>query len=532
MSATPETFASLMATRPPGATALIDGERAISFGALDDAGRRVAAGLAKLGVAKGDRIGLFLPNTPAWLALQLGCARLGAIVVAINTRFRAVELADVAGRAGCKILVLWPGFKSMDAVAVIEAADPAALAALETVIVYDEPEEAASKRPAGRWRIVRYRDLLAEAPFDGNRASGETPSNIFTTSGTTKAPKFVLHCQRALIRHGFDAARAFGYTAPGSVVLQATPFCGIYGFSQAMAALAAGCPNIVPPAFEAESAFHAIRKHRVTQFNGTDDMLARLLAVSDEERPFPSLRSFGCARFNTMLGDIVARAEARGVRAFGLFGMSETQALFARQSDDLPRARREVTGGLPVAPEAEVRARDPETGAIQPHGTPGELELKGPSLMVGYFGDEGATRAALTADGFFRTGDLGYTDGAGGFVFLSRIGDALRLGGYLVNPAEIESHIAQHPAIDGCQVVSVPTARGERAVAFVTLRPGAAFDEAALRAFCQGGLAGFKVPARLFALDAFPVATGPNGTKVQRGRLRTIAAERMGEGAS
>ena len=110
----------------------------------------------------------------------------------------------------------------------------------------------------------------------------------------------------------------------------------------------------------------------------------------------------------------------------------------ARQSESAPLPGRALAGGKPVAPEARVRARDPETGAIQPHGVAGELEIKAPSCMVGYYGDEAATRAAFTADGFLRTGDLGYSTDDGGFVFLARLGDALRLSGFLVSPAEIE----------------------------------------------------------------------------------------------
>ncbi len=127
-----------------------------------------------------------------------------------------------------------------------------------------------------------------------------------------------------------------------------------------------------------------------------------------------------------------------------------------------------------------------------------------------------------------RSGDLGHIASDGSFVFLSRMGDVLRLGGFLVSPAEIETFIQAHGSVDGCQVVGV-TPRpgvpgGVRPVAFVTLPPGAAFDEAALKAFCANGMAGYKVPLRFVALEAFPVTTSANGTKIQRARLRQMAA--------
>jgi fatty-acyl-CoA synthase len=171
--------------------------------------------------------------------------------------------------------------------------------------------------------------------------------------------------------------------------------------------------------------------------------------------------------------------------------------------------------------------RDPETGAILADGAHGEIEAKGPSLMAGYADDPSATAAALTDDGYLRTGDLGYTV-PGGFVFLARMGDALRLGGYLVNPIEISSHIEAHPAVAACQVVGAKTKRGERPVAFVVKRAGAAAEEVALIAHCRAGLASFKCPEAVIFLDAFPVAESANGVKIQRAKLRALAMERLG----
>ena len=144
-----------------------------------------------------------------------------------------------------------------------------------------------------------------------------------------------------------------------------------------------------------------------------------------------------------------------------------------------PFPKRKLGGGAPVSPLAHVRVRDPETGELLGPGQPGALEMAGPSLMVGYYGNEQATASAMTADGYVRTGDLGQLDGRGGFTFLSRMGDVLRLSGFLVNPLEIEMHIQKVPGISGCQTVAVPRPEGVRAIAFVTLEPGAVLDEAA-----------------------------------------------------
>ena len=183
---------------------------------------------------------------------------------------------------------------------------------------------------------------------------------------------------------------------------------------------------------------------------------------------------------------------------------------------------------MPVSPLAHVRVRDPESGALLGVGQPGMLECAGPSLMAGYWGNEAATSQAMTPDGYVRTGDLGELDAHGGFTFLSRMGDVLRLSGFLVNPLEIEMHIQKVPGITGCQTVAVPRPEGVRAVAFVMLEPGATLDEAATIAHCKHGLANYKVPMRIFPIDDFPKTPSPNGFKIQRARLRDMALERLG----
>jgi fatty-acyl-CoA synthase len=172
-------------------------------------------------------------------------------------------------------------------------------------------------------------------------------------------------------------------------------------------------------------------------------------------------------------------------------------------------------GGVPVSPLAHVRVVD------------GELQCAGPSLMVGYYGNEKATAAAMTTDGYVRTGDLAEMDGHGGFSFLSRMGDVLRLSGFLVNPLEIESHIQKLPAIEACTTIALPRPDGVRALAFVVLKPGATLDEAAVIAYCKRGLANHKVPLRVFAIDQFPVTPSPNGPKIQRNKLREMAERLM-----
>jgi fatty-acyl-CoA synthase len=390
------------------------------------------------------------------------------------------------------------------------------------VVTYAEGDEKVPDRIHGR-PVVTYRALVAQRAPAADEGAPDAGCVIFTTSGTTKAPKFVLHDQRTVLRHARDVARGFGYDTPGTCVLVTAPLCGVFGFTNAMGALAARAPIVMYPTFDAAESAQGVLRHRVTHTHASDEMIGRMLETVAGTPAFPSARFFGYAAFSPAYADLPERAEARGLTVVGLYGMSEVHALMARQRDDAPLEQRALAGGLPVALDARVRARDPESGAILPHGQAGELEIRAPSCMVGYFGDAAATRAAFTDDGYLRTGDLGYSTPQGGFVFLARLGDAFRLGGFLVSPAEIEDVLQEHPSVAAAQVVGVDTPAGTRAFAFVIVKPGGAFDEQALIDHCAARIAKFKVPARVQPIDAFPVTPGANATKIQKSKLRELA---------
>src|SRR3954471_3597002 len=499
---------------------LIDRGRALAYRALERESATVAPGLQELGVRRGDRVALWLPSIPAWLATFAACARLGAITVSLNTRFRSAEIADIVSRSGCRALVYWPQFRNIDFRGILAACDPAALRSLEARIAYCEGDESAAS--------PTYRELAALPPLADDASRPDGPCIIFTTSGTTKAPKFVLHDQRTVIRHGRDVARGFDFAAAGSKVLVTAPLCGVFGFCNAMGTIAADKPLVMSPTFEAADAAALVHRHGITHLNCTDEMLSQMLATVTDQRAFPSLRFVGYAAFNPALADLPARAAVRGVTVVGLYGSSELHALLARRSEHAPLEERALGGGGLVADEGKVQAHDPETGARLPHGTPGELVFNVPSRMVGYYGNDDATREATTADGWFRSGDLGYTTSERDFVFLTRLGDALRLSGFLVSPAEIEDVLLEHPQVGAAQVVGVDTPAGTRAFAFVIARSAEALDEADILAHCAARLAKYKLPMRVHAVAEFPVTPGANATKIQRGKLRELACELIG----
>ncbi|MBI2534441.1 MAG: AMP-binding protein [Deltaproteobacteria bacterium] len=328
---------------------------------------------------RGDAIGVWMANTPAWLQVFLACARLGALAVGINARFRGREIGELLRRSSARLLVAdaWQGKVRSDEI--FRTIAPSDLASLRAVVVAGESDPSA-------WLpfdVMNLDELFDEA----NAADAGRPEDaciLFTTSGTTGRPKLVVHRQQGIVAHARDVADAFELAHPGSAVLQIVPFCGAFGFSQAIAAIAAACPLVVPPLFDAAKAARLARAHRVTNMVGTNDMLDRMLAAATDERPFPNLRFFGHANFNPALPDLPARAEARGVKLRGLFGMSETLSLFAMQPATADLERRKLSGGIPVSPSGRARVRDFASGEMAAAGVSGEIELRGPSLMSGY----------------------------------------------------------------------------------------------------------------------------------------------------
>lgn len=497
-------------------TALVAGSVSAGFAELRDRSRSIASGLSERGIGRGDAVAIWLLNEPDWLAVFFACARLGATTIAVNTRFRAAELADIFERARPKAIVYRPRFRAIDFAALIDRAG-----------------EIAGTRPGlevalGDDAFVRATSLTevisGAGSFSPDDIDADTGAIMFTTSGTTSAPKFVLHPHRSIVDHATDVAQDFAMSDGDAVMLQALPYCGVFGFCQAMAALAAGRPSIVMDTFDPAIAAGMIAECGITHFNATDEMLTALAGVAAPGM-LSTLSLVGAASFNRGPEILAALADAHGLPIVGLYGMSEVQALFARRHLSDPPDQRFRAGGRPVSSRATLRVCNPETGEVLPDGESGELELRGPSQLSGYFSDEQSTRQAVTSDGFVRTGDLGFLTGNGSFTFESRIGDALRLGGFLVNPDEISGFIEDIEGIEQCVVVGVTHDGRLRAAAFVKPVQNQLFDYEGMLQACRDGLAPFKVPILLHVMDEFPVADGPNGVKIQRGVLRDFASE-------
>ncbi|HRH85558.1 MAG TPA: AMP-binding protein [Rubrivivax sp.] len=528
----------------PDATAFIEtdpasrAERQVSVRQFDDLVGRTAVWLGDLGVGQGDIVALWLVNRLDWLVLHFALARLGAAVLTVNTRYRGAEVADLLERAQPRLLVLQLHFRKIDFAAVLRDVDAASAASVEKVVVVDAGAEGAAcaqSLPTTLLSKPTLRFDLHSLPADRRLAAhadtvtADARAILFTTSGTTSGPKLVVHTQRSVSIHVQCIADAMGYHAEGVRLLAALPFAGTFGYVSMLAALAAGKPVVVMPTFDAAEAARLLLAHHITHCFGSDEMFEALLALAPPQAvpAYPALRVCGFAAFRTGATAVAEACIRRGIPLAGLYGSSEVHALFAMQRKDGPLAERLDAGGHCVNPVAEVRVRDAQTGALLPAGEAGLLEFRAPSNFIEYLNNLEATKKAIDPEGWFGSGDIGYRRRDGSFVYQTRAGDSIRLAGYLTAPAEIEEVIKTQPGVAAAQVVAVELDGKTRAVAFAIAEPGAAPDGAAIICAVKDRLAAYKVPARLWWVNAFPVVNSANGTKIQRNRLREMAQARL-----
>lgn len=526
----------------PHESMLIQDEKSISYQQFDRLVQHTELWLTQNGVQAGDHVAVWLINRAEWLALLFALARIGATLVAVNTKYRSQELQYILTHSKANLLILQLSFGKIDFADVLLGLDASSLPHLRQIAIIDADESTPGTlldRSVIKWNPTRQ---ATQGYPQRTSANPDAAAVFFTTSGTTKGPKLVIHSQRTLSEHSRHIAAGYQFNQPGNKLFAALPLCGVFGLNSALGAIASGIPVVLMDFFDVETASSLIKHHAVTHIFGSDEMLRMFVAHSNEQTPFPSLRLFGFASFSPRFIELAETLIPRGFPMRGLYGSSEVQALFALQKANLPIEERALGGGTPASgPLAHIRARDPETGVLSAHGVAGELEIKSPTLFCGYFNNPDATADAFTIDGYFKTGDLGYTRADGSFVYLARMGDTMRIGGFLVDPSEIEHVLAQQPEIQSAQVVGMEIDGKLRPVAFVIGKKHVAqhateADEQARQLFITDilervgtQLAKFKIPARLWFIDAFPATASANGLKFQRVKLREMAQHRLNQ---
>jgi fatty-acyl-CoA synthase len=494
--------------------------RRYTYAEFNAAVDEVARGLMALGLEPGDRIGLWSPNCAEWVLVQYATAKAGVILVNINPAYRTSELAYALKQSGCRMLVAARSFKTSNYEAMIEEVRPD-LPALEKVILLGTPGWDELVAGAASVTAEALRDRSAALQFDD-------PINIQYTSGTTGFPKGATLSHHNILNNGYFIGEACRYTEADRVCIP-VPFYHCFGMVLGnLACTTHGAAIVIPEAgFEPKATLEAVAAEQCTSLYGVPTMFIA-------ELEHPEFESFDLASLRTgimagspcpveVMKQVVSRMHMEEVTI--AYGMTETSPVSTQTVPEDSLEHRVSTVGR-VHPHVEVKIIDPETGRVVERGTPGELCTRGYSVMTGYWNDAERTAEAIDRSGWMHTGDLATMDADGYVNIVGRIKDMIIRGGENIYPREIEEFLYTHPDVSDVQVIGVPDVKyGEELMAWVKVREGATLTEDALKEFCQGRIAHYKVPRYIKFADDFPMTvTG----KIQKFKMREQAVEELG----
>jgi fatty-acyl-CoA synthase len=486
------------------------------FGLAVDA---LATGLLEIGIAVGDRVGIWAPNCAEWTILQFATAEIGAVLVNINPAYRTHELGFVLNQAGVRLLVAAPSFKTSDYAAMIEEVRPSCTA-LEQVILTGSPIWYAMAGTAPD------EDRLAAVAAE---LSADQAINIQYTSGTTGFPKGATLSHHNILNNGFFVGELCRYTERDRVCIP-VPFYHCFGMTMGnLGCTTHGSTMVIPaPGFDPAATLAAVAAEGCTSLYGVPTMfIAELAEPNFETYDLRSLRTGIMAGSPCPVEVMKQVVERMGMTEVTIcYGMTETSPVSTQTRATDTLERRVATVGQ-VHPHVEVKIIDPETGRTLPRGEPGELCTRGYSVMLGYWEQPDKTAEAIDAARWMHTGDLGVMDDEGYLNITGRIKDMVIRGGENVYPREIEEFLYTHPDVLDAQVIGVPDPKyGEELMVWLTLRDGAEPVTAeSLRAFCTGKLAHFKIPRYVHVVDEFPMTvTG----KVRKVEMREVSVALLG----
>jgi acyl-CoA synthetase (AMP-forming)/AMP-acid ligase II len=515
------TLTAVAADRFADRVAIIDGDVELTYAQLLEEARTFGAGLVAAGLAPGDRVAIWAPNSARWVVALLGLFQAGGVLVPVNTRFKGPEAAPILERSRAKVLVTVTDFLGTDHLALLAEAE-AELPDLHTTIVLRGPV------PSG---ATSWDDLMAGATPDA-RAEVERrqaavrpddPSDILFTSGTTGTPKGVVQTHERTLLVATDWVAMTGLTA-GDRYLMVNPYFHMFGLKAGiLASIAAGATMLPEPVFDVDRALARVAAEAVTVLPGAPTIYQSILDHPDRaDHDLSSLRVAvtGAADIPVELIRRIFDELPFSVVITG-YGLTEGGTAAATSPGDDPETIA-TTVGRP-RPSFELRIVDAERRDV-PQGEPGEILLRGGSIMSHYLDDPAATAEAVDADGWLGTGDLGVVGDDGCLRIVGRSKDMFIVGGFNAYPAEIENALLRHRDVQQVAVIGIPDERlGEVGMAFVVPRPGSSPSEDDIVAWSRAQMANYKVPRRVELVDALPVnATG----KVVKDDLRArVVAE-------
>jgi long-chain acyl-CoA synthetase len=482
-------------------TALVNEGRSFSFRELDGLSGALAASLVKLGIAPGDRVTLYAPNSWEWIVSYYGALKAGAVINPVNVMLTPAEVAYVTKDCGAKALIGSPDK--------IAPALAAGVAGLKT-IVFGETSVPGT---------IAFDELVAKpAAFEPVAVDPQAVSTIGYTSGTTGHPKGAMQSHRAVLLNGAMTAQLHAKSSLDTVVT-ALPCPHVYGNVVFNGAMLYGLKLVLHPRFDAAEILTSIQTHQATMFEGVPTMYMYMLAHPDFDKFDLSSLTRCTVGGQTMPVAKMAEVEQRfGCPLIELWGMTELAGLGTTFPSNGPHKLGSIGIALPYV-EAR-RAGGAAARKTKPRGAGGELMIRGPIVMQGYYGNEAATRETIEPDGWLHSGDLASMDDEGAIFIVDRKKDMINTGGFKIFPAEIERVVAAHPTVAMVAVGGRPDElKGEIAKAYVVLKPGLAGDAENILALCRNELAAYKVPREVqFVPDLPKTSTG----KIMRRELHKL----------
>jgi fatty-acyl-CoA synthase len=498
---------------------------------------QLAAGLARLGLLPGDRVGIWSPNCAEWVLTQFATARAGLIMVNINPAYRRSELEFALDKVGCSALILAPSFKSSDYLAILNdvvpelrSARPGKLASARLPALRHVIRLGVEHTP-GMWNFAAVieqadDDDVAQLAVRARTLQFDDPVNIQFTSGTTGAPKGATLTHHNILNNGFFIGEAMRLTGRDRLCIP-VPLYHCFGMVLGnLACVTHGAAMVYPgEGFDPVAVLRTVQDERCTGLHGVPTMFIAILDHPDFRQYDLSTLRTGIMAGSPCPAEIMSQVidNMHMAEVTIAYGMTETSPVSFQSATDDPVALRVATIGR-VHPHLEVKIVD-GNGNIVPRGEKGELLTRGYSVMLGYWDDAPKTAEVIDAARWMHTGDLATIDAAGFATIVGRAKDMVIRGGENIYPREVEEFLYKHPKVLDVQCVGVPDKKyGEELCACIVLRPGEQATDADIRAFCTGQIAHYKIPRYIRFVAQFPMTvTG----KVQKYLLREQVAREL-----
>ncbi|MCL1807940.1 MAG: AMP-binding protein [Oscillospiraceae bacterium] len=501
----------------------------LNYRELNDVARRTARALLALGVQKGDHVAVWATNTPEWIYTLHGCAKIGAVLVTVNTNYKIFELEYLLRQSDAKVLIFCDGIKQSDYHEILGELlqDLSRVPVLEHIVHMNEPGGRKAAKGIIPWSEFIRRSVETPAETLKTIQAGLDEHEIINmqyTSGTTGFPKGVMLTHHNILNNGFFIGENMKFTEKDRLCI-CVPFFHCFGLVLAQMACITHATAMVPvEVYSPKAVMETVQAERCTALHGVPTMFIFILDHPDfKQYDFSSLRT-GIMAGSTCPIEVMRRviAEMNQRELVIVFGQTESSPGMTMSSTGDSLERRVSTVGR-LLPFCEGKIIDPETGLEVPPDTVGEICTRGYHIMKGYYKMPEATQAAIDKDGWLHTGDLGTCDEEGYYVITGRLKDMIIRGGENIYPRELEELLYTHPDIQDSQVVGVSSQKlGEEVCAFVVRRAGSSLTEENVKEYVKTKMSRHKIPSYVIFAETFPMTASG---KIQKYKLREQAEE-------